>query len=133
MGNSLLAGLLGSTAFFGYYQLRYDVHELAQLVDDTRTSEGGPLQQVQHLSARPPAAAPIVPGAKGCLRQLVPASVARSCTICNLHVCCAPKKREQAWCGLCPPQGQCHSRLTQPRPGIAKKALVSAPACPLTA
>ena len=49
MGNSLLAGLLGGTAFFGYYQLRYDVHELAQLVEDTRTSEGGPLQQVSHL------------------------------------------------------------------------------------
>ena len=46
VGNSLLAGLLGGTAFFGYYQLRYDVHELAQLVEDTHTAEGGPLQQV---------------------------------------------------------------------------------------
>ena len=63
MGNSLLAGLLGGTAFFGYYQLRYDVHELAQLVDDTRTSEGGPLQQVQHWPADPNAAGGVLQAA----------------------------------------------------------------------
>ena len=47
LGNTLLAGALGGGAFFGYYQLRYDVHELAQLVDATKTDEGGPLQQVR--------------------------------------------------------------------------------------
>ena len=47
LGNTLLAGVLGGGAFFGYYQLRYDVHELAQLVDASKTDDMNPLQQVR--------------------------------------------------------------------------------------